>query len=290
MADDDDGEPIEGLSFWEPGGYKKTTKRITDGNQLCTEIVDMVQERCEIEAAYASKLKSWSKRWIAQIDKGPEYGSMESAWKAVLTAADREADVHLRVKENLVSTIQNEMRRWQKENFHKGMMALHLKEKKEMDEEFRKAQKPWKKRFLAVEKSKKEYHDLCQKEQSVVQRSKMYQNDTGISEDQKAKTLDEIAKLNTQRQSARGNYEDALRDLNSYNARYMEDMKEVYARCQEMEHKRLDFFKDRLKAMHQNLDLSNDVVVKQIAADFLNTVEQANAKSDLKYWDAQRSH
>jgi protein kinase C and casein kinase substrate in neurons protein len=162
MADDDDGEIVEGMSFWEPGGYKKTTKRITDGNQLCNDLVEMVQERCDMEASYAKSLKSWSKKWATQIDKGifvdvlslnglyatlpnclfaflgPEYGSMESAWKAVLTAADRDADVHLRVRDNLVSTVQNEVRRWQKDNFHKSLMALHLKEKKEMDEEFKK--------------------------------------------------------------------------------------------------------------------------------------------------------
>lgn len=71
MADDiDDGEQVEGLSFFEPGGYKKTTKRITDGNQLCNDLVDMAQERCDIEAKYASYLKAWSKKWGNQIDKG----------------------------------------------------------------------------------------------------------------------------------------------------------------------------------------------------------------------------
>ena len=84
MADDDDGEPIEGLSFWEPGGYKKTTKRITDGNQLCTDIVDMVKERCDIEETHAKALKNWSKRWGTQIDKGMNgmgaVGITETEW------------------------------------------------------------------------------------------------------------------------------------------------------------------------------------------------------------------
>lgn len=118
MADDLDDESIEGLSFWEPGGYKKTTKRITDGNQLCNDFVEMVQDRCEVEANYAAAMKGWVKKWGKHIDKGkhpslcssnfrtslsevsatvslfivvsgPEYGSMESAWKANLTAAER---------------------------------------------------------------------------------------------------------------------------------------------------------------------------------------------------------
>ncbi|GAU98838.1 hypothetical protein RvY_09928 [Ramazzottius varieornatus] len=288
MADELDDDQIEGLSFWEPGGYKKTTKRITDGNQLCTDFVEMVQDRCELEANYAASMKSWAKKWGKHIDKGPEYGSMESAWKANLTAADREADVHLRVRDNLIAAIQNEVRRWQKDNYHKSMMSLTLKQKKEMDEEFKKAQKPWAKKLKVVEQCKKEYHVLCQKEQSAIVRQHNAKNDSNFSDDQRAKIEEELSKLSAQKQSARGNYEDALRDLNAYNARYMEDMKEVYMRCQDMENKRLEFFKDRLLAMHQSVDLSNDVVMKQISADYLTTINNADARSDLKWWDMQR--
>lgn len=70
MADELDDDQIEGLSFWEPGGYKKTTKRITDGNQLCNDFVEMVQDRCELEANYAAAMKSWAKKWGKHIDKG----------------------------------------------------------------------------------------------------------------------------------------------------------------------------------------------------------------------------
>ena len=62
---------------------------------------------------------------------------MESAWKQALTAADRQADVHSIVRDELTNNVVNEIKRWQKENFHKGMMSLHFKEKKEMDEEFK---------------------------------------------------------------------------------------------------------------------------------------------------------
>ena len=63
---------------------------------------------------------------------------------------------------------------------------------------------------------------------------------------------------------------------------------QVYVRCQEMENKRLEFFKERLLAMEQSLDLSNDVVLKQISADYLATINNADARADLKWWDMQR--
>lgn len=57
-------------SFWEPGNYKRTTKRIEDGYKLCSEFLTMIQERADIEKNYAKSLKAWSKKWNELIEKG----------------------------------------------------------------------------------------------------------------------------------------------------------------------------------------------------------------------------
>lgn len=49
-------------------------------------------------------------------------------------------------------------------------------------------------------------------------------------------------------------YEQALIELNAYNAKYVEDMTEVYNRTQEFEEKRLKFFKKVLYDLHSCLD------------------------------------
>ncbi|OQR76521.1 protein kinase C and casein kinase substrate in neurons protein 2-like [Tropilaelaps mercedesae] len=60
-------------SFWEPGNYKRTTKRIEDGNRLCNDLIQLVTERAEMEKNYAKGLRAWAKKWNDLIEKGPEY-------------------------------------------------------------------------------------------------------------------------------------------------------------------------------------------------------------------------
>lgn len=38
--------------------------------RLCTELQTLIQERAEIEKAYAKNLKAWSKKWGELIEKG----------------------------------------------------------------------------------------------------------------------------------------------------------------------------------------------------------------------------
>ena len=106
-------------SFWEPGNYKKTTKRIEDGYKLCTELITLVNERAEIEKAYAKNLKTWSKKWNDSIEKGPEYGTTEAAWKGVLVEADRRCDLHTKIRDCLVNDVINKIKTWQKDAYHK---------------------------------------------------------------------------------------------------------------------------------------------------------------------------
>lgn len=57
-------------SFWEPGNYKRTTKRTEDGFRLCNDLIALISERSEIEKAYAKSLRNWSKKWNDLIEKG----------------------------------------------------------------------------------------------------------------------------------------------------------------------------------------------------------------------------
>ncbi|XP_058803545.1 protein kinase C and casein kinase substrate in neurons protein 1 isoform X2 [Phymastichus coffea] len=273
-------------SFWEPNNYKRTTKRIEDGHKLCDSLIALVQERAEIEKNYAKALKGWSKNWNEKIEKGPEYGTSEAAWKSVLVEAERMNDLHLKVKENLCNDIIQQVKTWQKDTYHKSMMTL--KERKEMEDAFKKAQKPWAKILQKVEKAKAEYHNSCKSERTAANQERNASADSSLSPDQKAllvkKMQDRVQKTKEEVQKAKEKYESALQEINQYNPKYMEDMTQVFEKCQEMEAQRLQFFKEVLFGIHKCLNISQDPVLPQIYEEFYHTVNNADHEKDLKWW------
>ncbi|XP_070553222.1 protein kinase C and casein kinase substrate in neurons protein 1-like isoform X2 [Ptychodera flava] len=269
-------------SFWEIGNYKRTVKRIDDGNKLCNDLMTMIQERSEIEKAYAKHLRQWAKKWNDLVDKGPEYGTMASAWKAVLTEAERKCDIHLDVKEHLITDVHQKVKQWQKENYHKKMLSF--KETVESEEGFKKAQKPWAKLLVKVNSSKKAFHNTCKLEKSAINGENNAKEDPSLSPDHIKKLHDKVDKCKQDKIKAKEKYEKALSELTNYNARYMEDMTGQFNKTQEFETRRLNFFKEVLSDLHARLDLSSQSNFSQVYSDFIQTVQNADADKDLKWW------
>ncbi|XP_046645050.1 protein kinase C and casein kinase substrate in neurons protein 1-like isoform X2 [Daphnia pulicaria] len=271
-----------GGSFWEPGIYKRTTKRIEDGNRLCTDLVQLVMDRAEIEKNYAKNLKAWSKKWNELIEKGPEYGTTEAAWKGVLVESDRLSDLHTKIKDHLSEDVPAQIKSWQKDAYHKSMMVL--KEKKEMDDCFKKAQKPWVKILNKVDKAKLDYHNACKAERSASNQERNATGDNAVSPEQVRKLQERVQRAKEEVQRTKEKYEAALQEINSYNPKYMEDMQEVFDKCQQMEAQRLTFFKEVLFNIHKGLNISQDPTLPQIYEELYHTVNNADHDKDLKWW------
>ena len=152
----------------------------------------MISERAELEKTFSKMLKGWSKKWSdyvgkCKLNKGlcssidvtrmgfhlaPEFGSMSTAWKTIMSEADASAEVHQTVHDELQNEIIPAVKSWQKTKYVKSMM--HIKPTKDFDEEFKRvsslsrnhrrvvlalqAQKPWAKLYVKLDKYKREYH------------------------------------------------------------------------------------------------------------------------------------
>ncbi len=61
---------------------------------------------------------------------------------------------------------------------------MQLKEKKEMDDQFKKAQKPWAKYLAKVNKCKLDYHNACKNERTAINQERNANADSSLSQDQ----------------------------------------------------------------------------------------------------------
>lgn len=109
------------------------------------------------------------------------------------------------MKEKLLTEVTQEIKTWQKDNFHKVrnitlllsniiikssfiklqfQTMMQLKERKEMEDQFKKAQKPWAKHLAKVEKTKADYHAACKTEKSASNQERNANMDSSLSPDQ----------------------------------------------------------------------------------------------------------
>ncbi|XP_028672774.1 protein kinase C and casein kinase substrate in neurons protein 2 isoform X2 [Erpetoichthys calabaricus] len=270
-------------SFWEIGNYKRTVKRIDDGNRLCNDLMNCIHERARIEKAYALQLTEWAKRWKQLTEKGPQYGTLQRAWISLMTEAEKISDLHLEVKGSLMSEDFEKVKNWQKEAYHKQMIG-GFKETKEADDGFRKAQKPWAKKLKEVETCKKAYHAACKEEKLATSRESSSKLDPNMNPETMKKLQDKVEKCKQEVQKTKEKYEKALEDLDKSTPQYMENMEQVFEQCQQAEEKRLIFFKEVLLDVKKHLDLSNNASYGDIYTELEQTIGMADSEEDLKWF------
>ncbi|CAN9511923.1 unnamed protein product [Ophioblennius macclurei] len=271
-------------SFWEVGNYKRTVKRIDDGHRLCNDLMNCIQERAKIEKAYAQQLTEWSKRWRQLIDKGPQYGTVERAWIAMMTEAEKVSDLHHNVKNNLINNDFEKVKNWQKESYHKQMMG-GFKETKEAEEGFKKAQKPWAKKLKELEAAKKSYHMACKEEKLASAREATGKSEASMTADQQKKLQEKLEKCKQDSQKAKEKYEKSLDELSKCTPHYMESMEQVFDQSQQFEEKRLSFLREVLLEVKGHLNLTENQSYSDVYRELEHTITSASAQEDLKWFN-----
>ncbi|NXD64771.1 PACN1 protein, partial [Eolophus roseicapillus] len=270
-------------SFWEVGNYKRTVKRIDDGHRLCNDLMNCVHERAKIEKSYAQQLTDWSKRWRQLIEKGPQYGSLEKAWGAIMTEADKVSELHQDVKNSLLNDDFEKVKNWQKDAYHKQIMG-GFKEAKEAEDGFRKAQKPWAKKLKEVETAKKAYHLACKEEKLAMTREANSKADQSNTPEQQKKLQDKVEKCKQDVQKTQEKYEKVLDELNKCTPQYIESMEQVFEQCQQFEEKRLNFLKEVLLDIKRHLNLAESSSYANVYRELEQTIRLSDAQEDLRWF------
>uniref|UniRef100_A0A8C4GJL0 Protein kinase C and casein kinase substrate in neurons 1b n=1 Tax=Dicentrarchus labrax TaxID=13489 RepID=A0A8C4GJL0_DICLA len=271
------------LFLCKVGNYKRTVKRIDDGHRLCNDLMNCIQERAKIEKAYSQQLTEWSKRWRQLVDKGPQYGTVERAWVAVMTEAEKVSELHQDVKNNLINEDFEKVKNWQKDLYHKQMMG-GFKETKEAEEGFKKAQKPWAKKLKELEAAKKSFHMACKEEKLASTREANSKGEASLTADQQKKLHEKVDKCKQDSQKAKEKYEKALDELSKCTPQYMENMEQVFDQCQQFEEKRLNFLREVLLDVKRHLNLTEDQSYATVYGELEHTITSASAQDDLKWF------
>ncbi|CAJ1054791.1 protein kinase C and casein kinase substrate in neurons protein 2 isoform X4 [Xyrichtys novacula] len=279
---DDSMIDVSSDSFWEVGNYKRTVKRVDDGNRLCDDLMKCIHERARIEKAYAQQLTEWGKRWRQLIEKGPQYGTLERAWSALCTEAEKVSELHMEVKAALGEDSEK-LKNWQKDAYHKQMIG-GFKETKEAEDGFRKAQKPWAKKLKEVETMKKSYHSACKEEKLATSRETNSKLESNNNPEAQKKLQEKVEKCQQEMQKTKERYEKSLEELDKVTPQYMENMEQVFEQWQQFEDKRIRFFKEVLLEVKQHLDLSTNHRFQTIYHTLEDTISATDAEEDLKWF------
>ncbi|XP_009950795.1 PREDICTED: protein kinase C and casein kinase substrate in neurons protein 2 isoform X2 [Leptosomus discolor] len=249
--------------------------------------MNCIHERARIEKVYAQQLTEWAKRWKQLVEKGPQYGTVERAWCAFMSEAEKVSELHLEVKGSLMNEDFEKIKNWQKEAFHKQMMG-GFKETKEAEDGFRKAQKPWAKKLKEVEAAKKAYHAACKEEKLAISRETNSKADPALNPEQLKKLQDKVERSKQDVLKTKEKYEKSLKELDNATPQYMENMEQVFEQCQQFEEKRLRFFREVLLEVQKHLDLSNVASYKNIYRELEQNIKTADAVEDLRWFRANQ--
>ncbi|XP_076014968.1 protein kinase C and casein kinase substrate in neurons protein 2 isoform X4 [Genypterus blacodes] len=280
---DDSMIDVSSDSFWEVGNYKRTVKRVDDGSRLSTDLMSCLHERARIEKAYAQQLTEWAKRWRQLVEKGPQYGTLERAWSALCTEAEKVSELHMEVKAALMGEDYEKLKNWQRDSYHKQMIG-GFKETKEADDGFRKAQKPWAKKLKEVDAMKKTYHAACKEEKLAASRETNSKLESNNNPEAQKKLQDKVEKCQQEVQKTKERYEKSLEELDKLTPQYMENMEQVFEQWQQFEDKRICFFRELLLEVKQHTDLSSNHRFQTIYHTLEDTISATDAEEDLKWF------
>lgn len=272
--------------FWEIKGFKQVVKRIDDGATLTDNLAQLIHERADLELKYAKGLKTWSRKWEDTINKGSEYGSLEQSMKSLTVEANETADIHLDVRQKLTGSSLESIKHWKNSNYQKAF--VRWKQTAAAQEGFDKAQRPWAKRFLKVEKAKKAYHLAARTLEQLKGQLDIYERDPMTTSDALKKLKDKLSKAETDNDKSSDKYRDRLSEIDMANQQYINEMTVEFEKCQAMEKIRIEFFVETINDYLNYIDVSKDPRLMNSFQNIQHGLNELTIEEDLKKYADQK--
>lgn len=279
----EDGYEQTADSFYEIGQFKRTVARIDNGHKQCDELMSFLRDRAAIEEQYCKMIKTWGTKYTKIIEKGSCYHTLQHAWLGIIRESEKIADMHHEMGQEIIKDDVEKVKGWKKNHYH-SLTLGGLKESKVCSDEFTKAQKQWAKLYKKVTESKKNYYTACKEERSAQTQENTAKSDSSLPPEKVKKLQEMVEKKGNERQKQKDKYENALSELDNNNARYMEDMEQVFTKCQDFEHERLTFFKEVLLAAESHLNVSAKPNLNEMYGQIRKAINQSNVENDLNWW------
>ncbi|KAL7678107.1 hypothetical protein ACOME3_004335 [Neoechinorhynchus agilis] len=271
-------------SFYDPKQYDVALKRCDDGLELTNALLKMISERADIEQRHSEALQSWSWKWRNYLDKSCEYGTTKATWYSLACGAEQDVEIHKNIRYRLHNDLIAKIDQYKKEKYPKNLHRI--KKTKDLEREFESAQKPWLKQLHKVECAKREYFITAKrtKQAEVVERT--VHSDVGSTEDQKKRISEKVDILRKELSFAHERYRQSVNEASQLRERYVQNIDDVFMKCQQFEKTRLDFFKEMFQVYTNALMGSPNEDYKKSAKLGSEAVKLHNTGKDLEWWAA----
>jgi hypothetical protein len=251
---------------------------VEDGEKLVRDFVQMVEERRDIEKDYAKQLEAWSDKWM----KVQEYGTMETAWRAVAMEGVKRASVHLAVREDVDNQVVEPLRAWHKETYHR--QRNQLKEKKELGDQFKTAQKEWAELLNKQTTAKTEYLAACKEEERSVKAEREATKNPDLSQAQVTKLQDKIKNVHQNVKTSKDDYNSCLQKLRETQNSYQQGMIQAFKKFEELEEKRSQTLKMYMLQLQDCLNVHRTMDLPTIYSESRDIINKVDHKHDLHWW------
>lgn len=275
-------------NFWSESGYKRVVKRVEDGITCLDEFAKMVQERAELEKKHAKSLLEWSHRWDQRLEKAPSFkeGTLDNAWRALLTEAESSAAVLQELETVLRTEVKDTLMQWKKQNYPRFLGRNKVVKKVSSD--FEKARKPYEKAASEENKKKQEYYGLAAKVYELEHRMAQAKQYSTPTSDKDIRQLQaELDKAKPQLAKAKQAYEEKVRARSGLTDSYRREMAAAFKNCQEIEKRRIEFFVQVLRKYQNLVAQSQNQKLAESDRALQTSIGSVNSDNDLALYSAK---